>query len=105
GVQTCALPIYAIPASMGRVGEPGGSRADDGDALALRRPRRREAGLVAGNCIDDTVQLCPAAHLIDAGIACEALPLRLAAGELGNPIGLGNQRAPERPENSLAPSE
>src|SRR5258707_1469208 len=34
-----------------RIGEPGGPRADDGDALALRWLCRREAGFVAGGFI------------------------------------------------------
>ena len=86
----------------GRVGEPGRPRPDDGDALALRRLRRGEAGLVAGRGVDDAAQLRAAAHLVDAGVAGKAAPRRLAAGELGDPFGLGDQGAPERHEIRLA---
>ena len=73
---------------------------------AMRSPcggaAAEEPGLPAGGAVDDAAQLRAAAHLVDAGVAGEAAPRRLAAGELCHPVRLRDQGAPERDEIRLA---
>ena len=86
-----------------RVGEAGRAGADHRDALALRRTgASANSRLAAGRAVDDAAQLRAAAHLVDAGVAGEAAADRLAARELVDPFGIGDQRAAERDEIRLA---
>ena len=61
--------------------------------LAPRRGRGLEVALAAGHAVDHAMQLRAAAHLVDAGVAGEAAPNRLAPGELVDPLRIGDQRA------------
>ena len=85
-----------------RVGQAGRAGADHGDALATRGLRRCKHGLASGGAVDDAADAGAAAHFVDAGIAGEAAPDRLAAAHLLDPVRVGNQRAAERDEIGLA---
>src|SRR5437764_86720 len=59
------------------VGEPCGASTDHRDAFAHRRVSLCELPLAAGSGVDDTAQLRPRAHLVDAGVTGKAPPCRL----------------------------
>ncbi len=61
-----------------------------------------EQALAAGGAVDDAADARAAAHLVDAGVAGEAAPDRLAARDLLDPLRIGDERAAERDEIGLA---
>ena len=83
------------------VGQARRSGADHRDALAARRARCREHRFAAGGAIDHAADARTAAHFVDAGVAGEAAPDRLAAGELVDPLRIGDQCPTERDEVGL----
>ena len=85
-----------------RIGQSGRAGADHRDALAARRLRSANNGLAAGRAVDHAADARAAAHLVDAGVAGEAAPDRLAAPQLLDPLRIGDQRAAERDEIGLA---
>src|SRR5262249_57623556 len=69
-----------------RVGQAGGSGADDRDALPARRPPLGEHRLAAGGTVDHATDARPAAHFVDAGGAGETAPDPLPAAKLRDPL-------------------
>src|SRR5262249_5177955 len=87
------------------VGQAGGAGADDCDALAVRRPAIRKRSFATGGGIDHAADARPAAHLVDAGIAGETTPDRLAAAELLDPLRIGDEATAQRDEIRFAPGD
>src|SRR5262249_1584431 len=88
-----------------RIGKSGWPGTDDGDAFARRALAGGKTQLLPGGAVDDTAELRAAAHLVDAGVAGETASHRLVAADLLDPVGISNQRAPERDEIRLAGRE
>src|SRR5262249_56298755 len=76
-----------------RIGQAGGSRADDGNALPARRPPIGEHRLAAGGTVDYATDARPAAHFVDARVAGETAPDRLPAAKLRDPLWIGGAGA------------
>src|SRR5262249_53486704 len=85
-----------------RIGQAGRSGADDGDALAARRPRMGNPRLAAAAGVAPATAARPAAHFVDAGVAGEAAPDRLLAAKLRDPLRIGDEGAAERDEIRLS---
>src|SRR5262249_57453568 len=85
-----------------RISQAGGSRADDGDALAARRPPIGNHRLAAGRGVDHAANARTAAHIVDAGVAGETAPDRLLAAKLRDPLRIGDEGAAERDEIRLS---